>query len=241
MIRATVWNEFFHETHVPEVIAIYPDGIHGAVAAALSEAGMETRCAWLEQPEHGLTQEVLDNTDVLFWWGHMRHELVSDEVTERVALRVQNGMGLVTLHSGHASKPFKRLMGTRTGGLRWRESEDKQLMWCVSPGHPIAQGLGEYITIPMDETYGEFFEIPTPDDLVYISWFSGGEVFRSVCSWNRGAGRVVYIQCGHETYPIYYQPEIKRLLVNAAKWATPGEAPLILGEGRHAKIPPAKE
>ena len=183
-IRVTVWNEYLHEKLDPAVAAVYPDGIHGCIAGFLQKAGMSVKTATLEMPEHGLTEEVLDSTDVLVWWGHMAHDRVDDSIVSRVYDRVQNGMGLILLHSAHASKIFCRLCGTNTFNLKWRESGDREILWTIEPGHPIAEGLGEHIMLEEEETYGERFEIPRPDELVFISWFSGGEVFRSGCCYH---------------------------------------------------------
>ncbi len=220
MIRVTVWNEFVHERNSAEVAAVYPEGIHAAIAGFLSkEADLRVRTATLDMPEHGLTQEVLKDTDVMLWWGHHAHREVSDEVVERVAQRVLDGMGLIVLHSAHASKIFRRLMGTNTHKLRWREDEKMQRYWVMDLAHPIAQGLGDYFELPVEETYGEHFDIPKPDDLVFVSWAPGGEVFRSGCCWNRGQGRVFYFQPGHETYPTYYDPNVQKVIVQAVRWA----------------------
>lgn len=218
-IRVTVWNENRHEKIDKNVAKIYPKGIHGAIADFLSqEPDFEVRTATLDEPEHGLTKEVLDSTDVLIWWGHMAHNEVRDDVVDRVYDRVLNGMGLIVLHSGHFSKIFKKLMGT-TCNLKWREAGEKERIWVVEPGHPIAEGLGEYFEIPQTEMYGERFDIPAPDTLVFISWFAGGEVFRSGCCYNRGRGKVFYFRPGHETFPIFYQPEVQRVIKNAVRWA----------------------
>ena len=225
-IRVTVWNEFIHEKQVPEIAEIYPDGIHGYIAGFLEKAGMKTRLASLEMPEHGLTEEVLSSTDVLVWWGHMAHEKVGDEVVQRVYEHVQNGMGLILLHSSHPSKIFSKLCGTTTLNLKWRESGDKEILWVVEPGHPIVQGLGESIILEHEETYGERFDIPKPDDLVFISWFSGGEVFRSGCCYNRGRGHIFYFQPGHETFPTYHNPDIQKVICNAVRWAAPVDGPV---------------
>ncbi|MFC4455470.1 ThuA domain-containing protein [Deinococcus sonorensis] len=226
-IQVTVWNEFRHEQKNEKVKAIYPDGMHAVIAQALREGGFEVGTATLDEPQHGLTDEVLARTDVLFWWGHLAHGEVADEVVERVYARVLAGMGLVVLHSGHFSKIFKRLMGTSCD-LKWREADDRERLWVVAPGHPVAAGLGESIVLEREEMYGEHFDIPEPDELVFVSWFSGGEVFRSGASYRRGAGRIFYFRPGHETYPTYHNPEIQRVLVNAAGWAapTPGTAPV---------------
>lgn len=225
-IRVTVWNEFRHEKRSPEIAAIYPEGIHGAIAGLLGrQPGIEARTATLDEPEHGLTEEVLANTDVLTWWGHMAHGEVSDEIVERIRRRVVlDGMGLICLHSAHFSKIFTRLMGT-TCNLRWREIGEKERIWVVEQGHPIAAGLPQYFEVPHTEMYGERFDIPAPDSLVFISWFQGGEVFRSGCCYNRGRGKVFYFRPGHETFPIYYQPEIQRVLINAVRWAAPNHGP----------------
>ncbi|MEO1165269.1 MAG: ThuA domain-containing protein [Chloroflexota bacterium] len=219
-MRVTVWNEFRHEKESDEVKAVYPNGIHKAIADFLTKAGVDTKTATLDEPEHGLTDAVLDETDVLIWWGHKAHDDVSDTIVDRVQERVLRGMGLVVLHSGHFSKVFKRLMGT-TCNLKWREVGEKERIWIVNPAHPIARGLGEYIEIPEAEMYGEHFDIPEPDALVMVSWFEGGEVFRSGCCYHRGMGRIFYFRPGHETHPIYYQPEVQRVIINSVRWAMP--------------------
>ncbi len=224
--RVTVWNEFRHEKKNPEVAAIYPDGMHETIARFLRAEGFPARTATLDEPEHGLSEAVLAETDVLIWWGHMAHDDVLDAIAERVQQRVWAGMGLIVLHSGHYSKPFRRLMGT-SGNLQWREAGEKERLWVVAPGHPITAGLGEYFEIPHVEMYGEPFDVPQPDELVFVSWFQGGEVFRSGCCWRRGRGRVFYFRPGHETFPIYHQPEVQRVLANAARWAAPVPGPAI--------------
>ncbi len=220
-INVTVWNEYWHEQTCEEVRKVYPEGIHNAVKEALDADGsFDVRCATLDMPEQGLTQEVLDSTDVLFWWGHCKHGEVPDDLVEKIRLRVLEGMGLVCLHSAHFSKIFKRMLGTECS-LKWREWAEKERVWVIEPGHPIAAGLGQYFEIPHCEMYGEQFAIPTPDKVVFISWYEGGEVFRSGVTFERGLGRIFYFSPGHETFPIYYQKEVRQVLVNAAKWAAP--------------------
>ena len=236
--RVTVWNEFRHERKDEAVAAIYPDGIHAVLAEALREAGLTARTATLDEPEHGLSAAVLAETDVLVWWGHLAHKEVADEIVERVQERVLDGMGLIVLHSGHFSKIFKRLMGT-TCNLKWRESGDRERLWVTAPWHPIAAGLGEHIEIEEEETYGEFFDVPPPEATVFVSWFSGGEVFRSGCCYTRGSGRIFYFRPGHETHPTYQHPDVRRVIVNAAHWAAPtpgaprrfGNTPPVEGRG----------
>lgn len=220
-IDVVVWGEFRHEKRNAKVAAIYPDGMHETIAAFLRrDAALDVSTAWLDQPEHGLTEARLARTDVLVWWGHMAHGDVADAVVDRVQRRVLEGMGLIVLHSGHYAKIFKRLMGT-TCSLKWRESTDKERVWNVAPHHPITAGLGEYFEIPAEEMYGEPFGIPQPDELIFISWFTGGEVFRSGATWQRGNGRVFYFRPGHETYPTYHDANVQRVITNAVLWARP--------------------
>jgi trehalose utilization protein len=225
-LRVTIWNEYRHEKKSPQIARIYPEGIHSAIAAHLRAQGMTVRTATLDQPEHGLTQAVLDETDVLTWWGHLAHADVSDEIVSRVQARVLGGMGLIVLHAAHFSKIFQRLMGT-TCNLKWREVGEKERIWVLEPGHPIAEGLGEYFEISSEEMYGERFDIPAPDTLVFVSWFQGGEVFRSGCCFHRGKGRIFYFRPGHETYPTYHQAEVLRVIANAVRWAAPIDGPQV--------------
>ncbi|MBN2004347.1 MAG: ThuA domain-containing protein [Anaerolineae bacterium] len=225
-VRVTVWNEFRHEKSNKEVQEIYPDGMHMVIARFLGAQGFDVRTATLDEPEHGLTEAALADTDVLVWWGHMAHGEVSDTVVDRIQARVLAGMGLVVLHSGHFSKIFKRLMGTSCN-LKWREIGEKERIYVVEPSHPIAAGLPEFFEIPHAEMYGERFDIPTPDTLVFLSWFQGGELFRSGCCYRRGAGKIFYFRPGHETYPIFHQPEIQRVIINATKWASPVVRPAV--------------
>jgi trehalose utilization protein len=219
MVRVTVFGENLHEQQHEAVQKVYPDGMHNAIADGIREvlgANVTVRTVTLDQPEHGLTDEVLAETDVLTWWGHMGHHLVDDAVVEKVHNRVLNGMGLIVLHSGHYSKIFRKLMGTGCG-LIWRD-DDFENVWTVRPGHPITKNLPPVFNVPTTEMYGEFFDIPQPDELIFISSYGGGEVFRSGCCWNRGKGRVFYFSPGHETYPIYFQKEIRQVISNAVEW-----------------------
>ncbi len=218
-IRAVVWNEFVHEREDADVRAIYPDGIHATIAAALAaDPGITATTATMDQPEHGLSQARLDETDVLLWWGHKVHGSVSDEVVRRVQQRVWEGMGLIVLHSGHFSKIFKALMGSPCS-LRWREAGERERVWAINPSHPIAQGIGPSIVIENSEMYGEPFLLPEPLETVFISWYAGGEVFRSGVTFQRGAGRIFYFSPGHEVYPIYHNPDVQTVLRNAVRWA----------------------
>jgi len=220
-IRVTIWNEYRHEKQEERIRKVYPEGIHSVIGDYLKGFDQfEIRTATLDEEDHGLTDEVLNSTDVLFWWGHMCHHEVKDEIVEKVYNRVLQGMGLVVLHSGHHAKIFKKLMGTSCN-LKWREVGEKERLWVVDPTHKIVEGIGEYIELPNEEMYGETFEIPAPDELVFISWFEGGEVCRSGCCYKRGFGKVFYFRPGHESYPTYYNEDIQKVLKNAAEWAAP--------------------
>jgi trehalose utilization protein len=228
-IRVTVWNEFVHERENPHVARIYPDGIHSTLAGALErEPGLEVRTSTLHNRECGLGDDLLAATDVLLYWGHAAHDKVTDAAVDRLQRRVLDGMGLIVLHSGHYSKIFKRLLGT-TCALRYREAGERERIWNVNPGHPIAAGIGDYIELDQSEMYGEPFGIPMPDEQVFISWFEGGEVFRGGNCWYRGSGRIFYFSPGHELYPIYHHPQIQRVIANSVKWAQP--------QGRRADVP----
>jgi len=221
-LAVTIWNEYRHERADPAVRAVYPDGIHAALARGLDAPGLTIRTATLDEPEHGLSEAVLDSTDVLVWWGHKAHGEVADRVVDRVQRRVLGGMGLVVLHSGHHAKVFRRLMGTSCN-LAWREAEggERERLWVVDPAHPVAAGLGAYIELPAHEMYGEPFDIPAPDELIFISWFAGGEVFRSGCGFRRGRGRIFYFSPGHETFAIYRDRQILTVIGNAVRHVAP--------------------
>lgn len=219
-LRVTIWNEYLHE-HEHEVVGnLYPDGIHGALASAVHEQHptAEVVTATLRQPDHGLSDELLARTDVLVWWGHKAHHEVSDAWADKVHQAVLAGMGLVMLHSGHVSKPFRRVMGTNCS-LKWREADEKERLWNLQPAHPILAGIPDMFELAEEEMYGERFDVPEPDELLMLSWFQGGEVFRSLCTWRRGHARVVYFRPGHETYPTYHHPHVRRIVANACAWA----------------------
>jgi trehalose utilization protein len=237
MTRVTVWNEYRQERTEDPVREVYPDGIHDAIAAGLREAGFDVGTATLDEPDHGLTDAVLASTDVLTWWGHAAHPEVDDAVVERVYQRVLDGMGLIVLHSGHFSKIFRRLMGTSCD-LKWREAGERERVWVVDPSHPITEGLGESFLIEQEEMYGEHFDVPAPDRLVLVSWFEGGEVFRSGCCYQRGRGRIFYFRPGHESHPTYFHPDVRRVIANAARWAAQPVGALPIFGNRQPLEPP---
>lgn len=229
MVQVTVWNEHRSETKHERGRKLYPNGIHTALAEYLEEQGHDVRTATLSEPQHGLTDDILEWTEVMLWWSHEAHDEVDDEIVGKVKDQVLDGMGIIPLHSSHYSKIFKELMGT-TGSLKWRDTSvtegEHERVWFVEPGHPITADLDcEYIEIPQAEMYGERFDIPAPDTLVTISWFEGGEVFRSGCCYQRGKGRVFYFRPGHETYPVYKQDDVLQVINNAVEWAAPVDGP----------------
>ena len=217
--KVTIWNEFIHEVEHEAVKKVYPDGIHQAIAKGIAGLGdFEIKTATLREKNHGLSEEILADTDVLIWWGHMAHDQVADATVDMVQKHVLNGMGLIVLHSGHFSKIFKRLLGTHAS-LKWREADEKERLWNLEPAHPIMAGIPDYFELAEEEMYGERFDIPTPDKLLMVSWFQGGEVFRSACTWQRGHGRLFYFRPGHETFPTYYNEYVLRIIANACRWA----------------------
>ncbi len=246
MIRVTVWYEAVEErgelrrdlapANIPEeefqkmtkwleasskaVKETYPKGLLKTLADHLQSCeGLEVTYTDLFMPEYGLSDELLENTDVLIWWGHMAHDAVPDSLAAKVVSRVQRGMGFIALHSAHLSKPFRWLLGT-SGCLQWREV-DYCRVWNLNPTHPIAQGIPPYFELPREEVYCEPFGIAKPDELIFANWYRGGEMFRSGATWTRGNGKIFYFQPGHETFPSYFDPNVLRIIENAVRWATP--------------------
>lgn len=239
MIRVTVWNENVHERTEEKIKAVYPNGIHGCIADFLGKnEDITVTTATLDMPGCGLSNEVLENTDVLIWWAHCYHAQVPDELVERIHDRILRGMGFIALHSAHHSKIFKKLIG-QTGNLSWRDDNFERL-WNILPSHPITRGIPQYIELEKEEMYGEPFDIPQPDELIFIGWFDGGEVFRSGCTWHKNNGKVFYFQPGHEAYPTYYREDIQTIITNAVRWAAPTRitGPL---ECPHAKVSPEEK
>lgn len=240
MIKVTVWNEGVHEKTSNEVAGVYPAGIHGCIKNFLStQEDITVRTATLAQRRCGLSDEVLEDTDVLIWWGHMAHDKVPDKLVEKIRNRVLGGMGLVVLHSGHHSKIFKSLMGT-TCNLRWRDG-DRERIWNINPNHPIAKGVPDHFSLAVEEMYGEQFDIPAPDEIIFLGWFSGGEVFRSGCTWTRGLGRIFYFQPGHESNPTFHNEYIQRIIINAVRWACPVNPVREPIPCPHKKVPPEEK
>lgn len=218
-MKVLVWNENQHEKESPIITEIYPGGLHGFIASFLKSDDVEVSTATLDDPECGLTDDVLKETDVLVWWGHMAHEKVPDEIVERVHSYILSGMGLIVLHSGHYSKIFRRVTGTSCT-LKWRDGA-RERIWTIKPNHPIAEGIHETFVLDCEEMYGEPFDIPEPMETIFMGWFNGGEVFRSGCTWVRGNGKIFYFQPGHETNSAFHNENVQKIIKNAVKWACP--------------------
>ena len=218
MIRVTVWNENLHEREIPEIKRVYPQGIHGCIKEFLSkESNLEVTTVTLDMPGQGLSRELLEKTDVLIWWSHALHHEVTDENAQMVAEFVRRGMGFIALHSSHMCKPLRLLLGT-TMTLKWKD-DDSERLFVTCPSHPIAKGIPEHFDLENEEMYGEYFDIPKPDDVVFTGWFKGGYAFRSGVTFTRGNGKIFYFQPGHESFPIYYNETIQKIIINAVNWA----------------------
>jgi trehalose utilization protein len=222
-IRVTIWNEFRHEKSHPEAMALYPNGLHATIKEFLSvNEDLEITLAALDDPDQGLPPEVLDNTDVLIWWGHMAHREVDDALVTRIQRRVYLGrMGFIALHSSHRSKPFCAIVGT-TGNLSWGRNQ-KEIMWNMLPTHPIAEGIPDCFFIESEELYAEPFFIAQPDELIFGGWYEDGCIFRSGMTFRRDAGKIFYFQPGHETCPSFYNPYVQRIITNAVYWCAPSK------------------
>jgi len=222
-INVTIWNEYRHEKSDENVAKLYPNGLHAAIGEFLSKNDdMKITLAALDDPDQGLPDEVLNNTDVLLWWGHMNHGEVKDDLVERIRQRVYvGGMGFIALHSAHHSKPFRAIVGT-TGNLLWGDNQ-KEIIWNIMPSHPIAAGIPAHFELPEEELYAEPFQIPQPDAHIFEGWYEHGYVFRTGCTFLRGAGRVFYFQPGHETCPSFYDANVQRIITNGVRWAAPND------------------
>ena len=222
-INVTIWNEYRHEKSDENVAKLYPNGLHAAIGEFLSKNDdMKITLAALDDPDQGLPDEVLNNTDVLLWWGHMNHGEVKDDLVERIRQRVYvGGMGFIALHSAHHSKPFRAIVGT-TGNLLWGDNQ-KEIIWNIMPSHPIAAGIPAHFELPEEELYAEPFQIPQPDAHIFEGWYEHGYVFRTGCTFLRGAGRVFYFQPGHAPCPSFYDANVQRIITNGVRWAAPND------------------
>ena len=228
-IRVTIWNEFHHEKTNEKAKALYPNGIHGTIKEFLSDCeDMTVTLAALDDPDQGLPEELLNNTDVLIWWGHMAHGDVDDALVRRIRKRVLNGMGFIALHSGHHSKPFKEILGS-TGNLTWGDDQ-RCIVWNLCPSHPIAAGVPEHFEL-FEELYSEPFFVPKPDDLIFGTWYENGNIFRGGMTFTRGVGKIFYFHPGHETLPSFHNPIVQQIIKNAIRWVAPANLAIDVPSG----------
>ncbi len=199
--------------------AVYPQDIDGAVAAHLGKSpGVKVERARLTDPSAGLADAALDATDVLIWWGHIRHDAVPDDRAQAVIRRVRAGkLGLVALHSSCASKPFKGLMGMSCEPGGWREDGRPEHVKIAAPDHPIARGVAPF-TIPRSDMFAEPFDVPAPETVVLVSSWDRGETLRSGLTWSVDKGRVAFLRTGHDAFPVLFHPAVRQLLANASQW-----------------------
>lgn len=237
-IRVTFWHEFRHEKTKPAAMALYPDGLHAYLKSVLECDDIEITLAALDDPNQGITDELLENTDVLMWWGHAYHNEVDDELVEKIRQRVYAGMGFLPLHSAHHSKPFQRIIGC-TGNLRWGRNQ-KAIIWNLAPWHPIAQGVPMSFQLT-EELYSEPFYIPKPDEIIFGTWFEDGNLFRGGLTFRRGLGKIFYFHTGHETVDSLKNENVHRIIKNAIYWCAPdAKADFYTGETFHQTEPIVK-
>ena len=110
-VHVVVWDE-----QQPEQKAAYDHFLGNAIAESLTrQPGLVVKSVRLDDPDQGLPPAVLDECDVLIWWGHLRHKDVSQETVTRVLDRIKAGkMDLIALHSAHWSRPFVEAMHSRS-------------------------------------------------------------------------------------------------------------------------------
>lgn len=215
-VNALVWSEGTE----PE--DVYPRGVRGPIADYLSEeTDIEARTRSIEDEDQGVSGDDLEWADVILWWGHLRHDDVTDETVDRIEEHVrENGVGFVSLHSAHYARPYKRLIGMSgdLGGHRLTDDESEYVEVCA-PDHPIAEGVDDF-TLPEVEMFGEPYDIPEPETVVLHSEYSeGDEEFRSGVTFEFGEGRGFYLRPGHEEFEIYLDDNIQRIVTNATRWA----------------------
>lgn len=212
-IRVRVWSEHTARR------AYYPDDINGAVAEGLRlDDGLSVTTAELVDEGDGVPETELARTDVLVWWGHQLHRYVADDAVDRVVRHVrERGMGFVALHSSHMSKPFTRLIGD-DGGLGGVEVDaGAERITVEQRDHPVADGVDK-IELAKEESYNEPFNCGKPDAVVFRSVFDNGHEFRSGLAYTVDNGRVFYFRPGHETYPAFADPMVRRVIRNAVYW-----------------------
>lgn len=214
-VNALVWSEGTE----PE--DVYPDGIRAVIADALKADGIDTRTRSIEDKQQGVIDADLAWADVLLWWGHLKHDEITDETVDRIEDAVrEDGLGFISLHSSHYARPFKRLVDASGDLGEYRFDDDEsESVGVVAADHPIAEGVDDF-TIPEAEMFGDPFDVPEPETVVLHSMYSNGdEEMDSGITFQFGEGRGFYLRSGHEEFEIYYMNEIQQILVNATRWA----------------------
>ena len=217
-INVTIWHEFRHEKLKENIRELYPEGIHAKIKSFLECDEIKVTLTSLDEPNQGLSDELLESTDVLMWWGHIAHGEVSDELVSKIKDKVLAGMGFVAIHSAHHSKPFKAILGA-TGNLTWGRNQ-RAIMWNVCPTHPIAEGIPAHFEL-FEEMYGEPFYIPKPDDVIFTTWYEDGNIFRGGATFTRGLGKIFYFHPGHESCTSFDNIYVQRIIKNGVKWCAP--------------------
>jgi len=212
-MRVLCWSERTEPANV------YPQGINGAIAGFLRRsADLDVRTASINDGEQGIGKAAIDATDVLVWWGHLKHKDIDDAHVAEVIRQIrERGLGFIGLHSTQGAKVFTGALGCSGEIGGWREDGKREFLKCVAPSHPIAQGLGDF-TLAQTEMYNEPFQVPPPEKTIFFSYWEGGEQFRSCNVWSAGKGRVVYFRPGHESFPIYHQELPLRVVKNSVTW-----------------------
>ncbi len=86
------------------------------------------------------------------------------------------------------------------------------------PGHPVMRGVPSQFEIPETEMYDEPFHVPQPDQVLFREDWPGGGHFRGGMVWNVGRGKVLYFRPGHETFPVFKDPNVAKIMENAVRW-----------------------
>lgn len=216
--KVVVWSE----GTAPKTV--YPYDVNTAIAEGLQPLkDWQIITASITDPDQGLSDDLLNSTSVLIWWGHQKHGDVKDELVAKIVRRVkEGGMGFIATHSAHYSKPLKALLGTNCGWKYYTDDGARVDLIVKSPKHPIAKGVKNF-TVPKTERYGDPFEVPPAETVVFdgIYTLPNGtkENAQQGMTWSVGKGRVFYFQPGHESYPIYFQEEIRHIFRNGVQWA----------------------
>jgi trehalose utilization protein len=207
---------------------VYPNDINGAIAEGLRASEQlkewDVVVANLSDPDQGLPDALLAKADVLVWWGHKKHGEVKDELVNRIEKRVkEEGMGFIALHSAHFAKPNKRLMGSPCTFKAYVGDNKETVIKVTDADHPLAKGVAKEFTIENAERYSDPYAVPpaaaTPFGGTHIHKDGVKEESTQGYCWTVGKANYFYFQAGHETNPIYFQPEIRKIMANAVIWA----------------------